>query len=192
MCHAERRRSYLIWAAAGLSFLAPVVTFGATGDRVTIDSGALHGATADGVTSVMVGANSADIGFAPGKSVDEVFAAFGPDADRARAVYNPDHSTDLRAVAGKVGGDLTMIEPAREIARLLSKRGQPVYEYRFSYIAESLRGKWPGALHATEIPFAFDTVSARYGKDLTPAGEPAWPAYDAKTDRIMDSAPQRP
>ena len=159
---------------------------------------------------VMVGANSADIGFAPGKTVDEVFAAFGPDADRARAVYNPDHSTDIRAVGGKVGGDLTMIEPAREIARLLSKRGQPVYEYRFSYVAESLRGKLPGALHATEIPFVFDTVAARYGKDLTaadeaaakamhkywvafaktgkpdPAGEPAWPAYDARNDQIMD------
>lgn len=106
-----------------------------------------------------------------------------------------------------IGG---MIEPAREIARLLSAHGQPVYEFRFSYVAESLRGKVPGALHATEIPFAFDTVSARYGKDTTPAdeaaakamhkywvafgktgkpepaGEPAWPAYDARSDQIMD------
>jgi para-nitrobenzyl esterase len=159
---------------------------------------------------VMVGANSADIGFAPGKTLDELFASFGPDAANARAVYNPENSTDMRAVGGKVGADQGMIEPAREIARLLSARGQPVYEYRFSYVAQSLRSKLPGALHATEIPYVFDTVSARYGKDLTPAdeaaakamhqywvafvktgkpepaGEPAWPAYDAKSDRIMD------
>ena len=160
---------------------------------------------------VIVGANSADIGFAQGKTLDELFStSFGPDAHKARSVYNPDNSTDFRAVSSKVAGDQGMIEPAREIARLLSARGQPVYEFRFSYVAESLRGKVPGALHATEIPFAFDTVSARYGKDTTPAdeaaakamhkywvafaktgkpepaGEPAWPTYDAKTDQIMD------
>ena len=107
-----------------------------------------------------------------------------------------------------------MIEPAREIARLLSARAQPVFEYRFSYVAESLRGKLPGAPHATEIPFVFDTVSARYGKDLTaadeaaartmhkywvafartgkpePAGEPAWPTYDEHSG--ASTAAQRP
>ena len=65
-------------------------------------------------------------------------------------------------------------------------------------------------MHATDIPFAFDTVAARYGKDLTAqdaaaadamhaywvafaatgkpevAGQPAWPAYDAKSDLIID------
>ncbi len=111
------------------------------------------------------------------------------------------------ANSADIGG---MIEPAREIAEQLAAHGQPVYEFRFSYVAESLRGKVPGALHATEIPFAFDTVSARYGKDTTPAdeaaakamhqywvafartgkpepaGEPAWPAYDARSDQIMD------
>jgi para-nitrobenzyl esterase len=85
-----------------------------------------------------------------------------------------------------------------------------VYEYRFSYVAESLRQQSPGAMHATDIPFAFDTVAARYGKDLTAqdaaaahsmhaywvafattgkpevTGQPAWPLYDAKGDRIMD------
>jgi carboxylesterase type B len=76
--------------------------------------------------------------------------------------------------------------------------------------AESLRQQSPGAMHATDIPFAFDTVAARYGKDLTAqdaaaahsmhaywvafaatgkpevAGQPAWPVYDAKSDLIMD------
>jgi para-nitrobenzyl esterase len=91
-----------------------------------------------------------------------------------------------------------------------------VWQFRFSYVAESMRKEWPGAMHATEIPFVFDTVTARYGKDLTAAdsaaakaahaywvafaktgapnapGLPAWPAYDSKTDVIMDFAATGP
>jgi len=174
------------------------------------DPTTLYAAGAGARVPVIVGANSADFGFARGKNLDELFAGFGPDEHKARSLYNPDHSTDFRAVSFKVGGDAGMIEPAREIARLLSARGQRVYEFRFSYVAESLRGKVPGALHATEIPFVFDTVSSRYGKDTTaadeaaaktmhkywvafaktgkpePAGESAWPAYNSKSDEIMD------
>ncbi len=111
---------------------------------------------------------------------------------------------------GPMNGDQRMGEPARYVARVLASLGQPVYEYRFSYVAESLRKQWPGALHASDIPYAFDTVMARYGKDLTeqdaqaahnmhaywvafaisgrPAvqGLPAWPAYDAQADTLMD------
>jgi para-nitrobenzyl esterase len=77
-------------------------------------------------------------------------------------------------------------------------------------VAESLRAKVKGAPHATEIPFVFDTVAARYGNDLTAAdraaaqaantywanfaktgnpngaGLPEWPAYSPKTDVLMD------
>jgi len=151
-----------------------------------------------------------DIGFAQGKTLDELYASYGANAQRAKELYNPENSTDFRAVSFRMGGDLMMVEPAREIARRLSAHGQPVYEFRFSYVAESLRKTTPGAPHATEIPFAFDTVAARYGKDLTAAdeaaakamhkywvafartgapdvpGQPAWPRYDAKTDAIMD------
>jgi para-nitrobenzyl esterase len=93
---------------------------------------------------------------------------------------------------------------------------QPTYEYRFSYVAESLRATTPGAPHATEIPYVFDTVSARYGKDLTAAdaatakamhaywvgfartgvpqaaGLPAWPAYQPSGDQLMDFTSQGP
>ena len=110
----------------------------------------------------------------------------------------------------KIGADQMMVEPARYMARLLAASGQPAYEYRFSYVAESMRKEWKGAPHATEIPFVFDTVAARYGKDLTPAdrataqaanaywvnfaktanpngkGLPEWPAYTPKTDMLMD------
>jgi para-nitrobenzyl esterase len=158
----------------------------------------------------MVGANSLDIGFMQGKTVDELLAQFGANADRARTVYEVKSTDDVGKVAFRMGGDQTMGEPARYVARELAARGQLVYEYRFSYVAESLRQQWPGAMHATDIPFAFDTVAARYGKDLTAqdaaaahamhaywvafaatgkpevTGQPAWPAYDAKSDLIMD------
>ncbi len=115
-----------------------------------------------------------------------------------------------------LGGDQRMVEPARAIARLLAARGQPVYEFRFSYVAESLRATLEGAPHASEIPFVFDTVAAHYGKDLRPAdraiartvhrywvafarsgrpevqGEPAWPAYEERTDLIMNFTARGP
>jgi para-nitrobenzyl esterase len=158
----------------------------------------------------MVGANSMDIGFMQGKTIDDLLGQFGPNAAKARTVYQVKNTDDVRQVAFRMGGDQMMGEPARYVARELAKRGQPVYEYRFSYVAESLRKQWPGAMHATDIPFAFATVAARYGKDLTAqdsdaardmhaywvafaktgkpevTGKPAWPAYDAKADTIMD------
>jgi para-nitrobenzyl esterase len=165
---------------------------------------------------LMVGANSLDIGFMQGKTVDELLAQFGANADKARVVYEVKSGDDVRKVAFRMGGDQTMGEPARYVARTLTAHGQPVYEYRFSYVAESLRQQSPGAMHATDIPFAFDTVAARYGKDLTAQdaaaahtmhaywvafaatgkpeviGRAAWPAYDAKSDLIMDFTDKGP
>ena len=166
---------------------------------------------------VMAGATSADIGFAFARTLDEVFAPFGPRAAEARNVYDPDGSGNLRAVGYKVAMDRAMIEPARLTAKLFGARGLPAYEFRFSYVAESMRQTWPmGAPHATEIPYVFDTVKAKYGKDLTeqdaataraanaywvnfaksgdPSGPglPRWPRYDAAQDLILDFSPTGP
>jgi para-nitrobenzyl esterase len=158
----------------------------------------------------MAGANSADIGFAFVKNMDELFARFGPNAAKARAAYNPENSTELGVVAPRVAMDQMMVEPARFIARTLASAGTPTYEYRFSYVADSMRSKWKGAPHASEIPFVFDTVAARYGKDLTAAdeniakaanaywiafaktgdpngeGRPHWPQYNAQEDQLLN------
>jgi para-nitrobenzyl esterase len=103
-----------------------------------------------------------------------------------------------------------MVEPARFLAKTYAAQGQPTYLYRFSYVAESLRAQTPGAPHATEIPFVFDTVKAKYGDKLTAndaaaakaanaywanfakSGNPNdaqltnWPAYSAQTDSLLD------
>jgi len=164
---------------------------------------------------VIVGANSMDIGFSTARTAEELFAPFGSHAKQARQVYDPDtgdpgHAGDLRLLSMQVAADAFMVEPARFVARTLSSAGQPVWEYRFSYVAESMRKQWPGAAHASEIPYVFDTVKSRYGATLTPVDEQAaraihrywvqfartgdpnggglahWPAYHAQSDELMD------
>jgi para-nitrobenzyl esterase len=166
--------------------------------------------------SFMAGANSADIGFFFGKTMEEVFAPFGENKAKAEAVYNPDHSTNVREIGTRVAMDRMMIEPARFAVKRMAAAGQRAYEFRFSYVAESMRKQWKGAPHATEIPFVFDTVSAKYGDKLAPAdkaiaaaanaywaafaktgdpngaGRPRWPAYDAARDVLLDFAEQGP
>lgn len=158
---------------------------------------------------VLIGANTDEIGPPTPSSLQALWAGFGPDATAARAAYDPNGRRTLDEVSSAVGGDQWMVEPARAIARQLSARGQRVYEYRFDYVASALRRTQSGAPHASEIPFVFDTVSARYGKTISradeamahvmhaywvafarwgrpdPRAEPVWPAYDARTDRLM-------
>lgn len=159
---------------------------------------------------VMVGATSADLGRSPATTKEELFAAFGASADRAKAVYDPTGTASFAALAQLIGADRTMVEPARRVAQLVAAQGLPAYAYRFSYVAESIRKDSRGASHASELPFVFDTVPARYGAAATSAdtaaarqalaywvafaktgapdvpGQPHWPAYTAAGDQILD------
>ena len=103
----------------------------------------------------------------------------------AKAIYDPDGSLKLRNLAMTFAADQMMVEPSRFIVKTLIAAGQPAYEFRFSYVAESMRKQWAGAPHATEIPFVFDTVSARYGKDLAEADK-------AERSRIVRVAEVQP
>lgn len=189
---------------------------------------------------LMIGANSFDLGFNPAKSINEALAPFGADRDRARAVYDPSGSGNLYVVAWSVMMDRLMVEPARFTAQQFSSQGVPVYEYRFSYVSRGAtqafeKGLWAGlqysnpqfwemmtknAVHASEIPYVFDTVTALYGSlttasdksmaaimhahwinfarrgdpnDPIPApGVPQWPAYSTNTDMLMNFAQQGP
>ncbi len=103
-----------------------------------------------------------------------------------------------------------MIVGARAISGEIARQGVPVYGYRFSYVAESI--KQPGAQHASDIPFFLGTQTIKYGAATTPRDNavgaaisdyivnfaktgnpngralPQWPRYDAKADVIMDFA----
>jgi para-nitrobenzyl esterase len=159
---------------------------------------------------VIAGANSSDIGFSFAKNMDELFAPFGANKEKAQALYDPEKSGEFRKIGTLVASDRMMVEPARFVVRTVSATGRPAYEYRFSYVAESLRKTLKGAPHATEIPFVFDTVAARYAGDLAPAdeaiakaalaywvafaktGDPNgegrlhWPQYHAHDDELMN------
>ena len=199
-------------AAASTYAGGPVVD----GKIVVEDPDVAYRAGRNAKVPVMIGANSADIGFAFANSMDELLRPFGANAARAKAAYDPSNSGDLRIVGAKVAMDRTMEEPARFTAAEFARQGLPSYEYRFSYVANSMRKAWPGAPHATEIPYVFDTVAAKYGKDLTPADEataraanaywanfaktgdpngaglPHWPRYAPGSDGIMDFTPDGP
>ena len=160
---------------------------------------------------VIIGANTADIGFGFAPTKDAAFAAFGSLADQARAAYDPDGSRSVQDVNAMIAMDKMMVEPSRFVASTLAGQGQTSYEYRFGYVAESMRGEWKtGAPHATEIPYVMNTVATKYGDKLTPAdakiadetnsywanfaktgdpngaGLPAWPKYDAAGDTLMN------
>ena len=165
---------------------------------------------------LMAGANSSDIGFSFAKTMDELFAPFGADAGKARSLYDPQNTQNVRAVGTLVGADGFMIEPARFVVGMMAEMGQPAYHFRFSYVAVSMRKQWPGAPHATEIPFVFDTVDARYGTSLAPEdeaiarvtnaywvafaksgdpnppGQPAWPNYKRESDMLMNFTNEGP
>jgi para-nitrobenzyl esterase len=73
----------------------------------------------------------------------------------------------IGATSADIGGPTGyMVSGARQIAGTLAGQGVPVWEYRFSYVADSI-GK-PGAGHATDIPFFFDTQAIKYGAATTP------------------------
>ena len=120
---------------------------------------------------LIAGANSADIGFSMAKTFDDVYAPFGDNRKKAEAAWNAEGSTNVRTVGSAVAMDTMMVEPARFIVSMMAAAGQPAYEYRFSYVAEAMRKQWKGAPHATEIPFVFDTVAARYTDKLTDQDE---------------------
>jgi para-nitrobenzyl esterase len=183
-------------------------------DPADLYSGAAKGSVAK--VPVIVGATGAD-GFFFGGTLDSVLAPFGADKDLALRLYDPEGSRNVMAIGWRAAGDRMFIEPARHVARFLSGLGQPTWLYRYSYVAESMRSQWPGTPHATEIPFFFDTVEARYGADLKPADEaaakaahaywvafaktgkpdpaglPSWPAYRAgNAEDLMDFGPLGP
>lgn len=160
----------------------------------------------------IVGANNRDLPVGVADSKDELFKTFGVFADEARKLYDPSGSETLDELKQQVFADRTMTEPARHFADLVARSGQPVWLYRFSYVAEALRDNpaWKGTLHGFEIPYTLnlpaavvkdnvtaddkkmgDTASAywvAFGKTGDPngAGRPQWPRYQPGVDTIIN------
>ncbi len=162
----------------------------------------------------LIGANAREFGFftPTSQAVDGMLDRFGPLRESALSAYDPEKTGNKGELGVALMSDQAMVEPARLLARLSAAAGQPTWEYRFSYVASAIRKETAGALHATEIPFAFETVRAKYGAATTPEdeaiaaamnaywcsfartgdpngdGRPKWPAYTAASDVLMDFA----
>ena len=161
---------------------------------------------------IIIGANDRDLAVGVANSKDELFAIFGSHADEARKLYDPDGNGNLDELKQQVFADRTMTEPVRHLADLVARAGQPVWLYRFSYVAEALRSNpaWQGTPHGMEIPYTFDlpaaivkeevtaadkgmaeTASAywtAFGKTGDPDGanRPVWPQYQPGVDTILN------
>ena len=125
-----------------------------------------------------------------------VTAQFGPAAPAIKQQYAPTDAT-ANAAFVRVMTDATFRCPSRKLARETSAQGQKVYLYSFE---EGL------AFHAYEIPYVFGNPSAALAPTLVEPlratvqsywrsfavdgdpnvdGQPAWPTYDAASDRHM-------
>ncbi|HXY39045.1 MAG TPA: carboxylesterase family protein [Vicinamibacteria bacterium] len=182
------------------------------GQVVTAEAETVFRAGQQARVPFLVGANSREFGFMPlpPQAADGMLARFGADRDAVTAAYDPQGTGNKVEVGIGLVSDGAMVEPARLLARLAAAAGQPTYEYRFSYVASSIRKDTSGALHATEIPFVFETVRAKYGDATTAEDEalaaaansywvnfarsgdpnggslPKWPRYSEKEDALME------
>jgi para-nitrobenzyl esterase len=159
---------------------------------------------------MIIGANNNDLAYPQGNTVEELLTPFGAHLQEARRAYDPEQKNSVHDIGVRVASDRAEMEPARFLARLLTRQGQSIYLYRFSYVADVMRKEWPGATHASEVPFVFNTVVARYGKSLTPedqkmaetiiarwvafakTGKPeledgvTWPKFDPQHELLMN------
>ncbi|MDI9700213.1 carboxylesterase/lipase family protein [Burkholderia cenocepacia] len=161
---------------------------------------------------LLLGVNNADLGFATRglTTKEQAYAIFGQqNLSAAAAAFDPTGTASVSTVENQIARVITMDEPARFVARTFTARGVPTYLYRFSYVAQSIRGKVSGATHAAEIPYVFDTLSAAYGTAVasqdeqvahdmiaywtafartgnpSDAGLIAWPMYNADLDNQL-------
>jgi len=164
---------------------------------------------------LIIGTTTADVSNMKQPTLEEAVATFGTAASQARAAYLTDPAADPQAVIRQMGRDRQYAEPARFIAATMTAQGVPVYEYRFGYVADSMRQMWTeGPPHATDIPFSMNTVRAKYGDKLTGTdvamarmthmywvnfvltgnpngpGLPEWPVYDPRKDVLMNFEPE--
>lgn len=153
------------------------------------------------------GSNSNELGFLPSfflhGASKKMAEQFKFDTAKLVAAYG---SQD--AFEDRFASDATFVEPSRYLAAAAAASGQPVYLFRFAYVAEANRKPGRGAAHATDVPYAFGnlretgdsvsdadrTAAQRYGDSLVAfartgvpkAGDSAWTRYDAATDLINE------
>jgi para-nitrobenzyl esterase len=129
-----------------------------------------------------------------------------------KAVYTED-AADEAALASDIFTDQIMGAPARWVAGK-SSAGAPTWLYYFSYVRVKQRARLPGANHASEIPYVFNSQDAIpvYSTEIVDAdrgvaslmhscivgyvktGRPTcdhqdWPTYSLASDQLLEIGP---
>lgn len=158
----------------------------------------------------IAGANTADIGFGPPVDGDIFEAHFGPLSEQAREAYGELANLPPEALQFAIYADEMMVEPARFVVQSMTNSGESAWYYRAGYVPQVMREEWVSGLpHATDIPFFFRTIDARYPGETTAQdqavsaamsaafvnfaktgnpngpGVPEWPVYNDATRPVM-------
>jgi para-nitrobenzyl esterase len=183
------------------------------GKLLTQDVTPAFAAGAQAPVPYLAGSNALEFPI-PRRAFEGAFKRMGRLSDAQRetltAVYpSPD------AFRWHVISDLMFTEPARRLAALHAKAGHAAFLYRFSVLSAAVRKTLRGAPHASERQYVFRTLNAStwptdamdaaaaevmsaywvaFARDGDPNGgdRPAWPAYDAKADKLLDFANDGP
>jgi para-nitrobenzyl esterase len=177
------------------------------GKLLTMDVVDAFAARAQARVPYLAGSNALEFPI-PAKAFDGAFRRLArlSDEDRARlaAAYPSEEAFKDHAVS-----DLIFAEPARLLAGLHARAGEPAFLYRFSVLSEAVKTQLKGAPHAAERQYVFRNLHAstwptddmdqaamqlvsaywlafaRTG-DPNGDGRPAWPTYAAKADKLID------
>lgn len=185
-----------------------------TWSGVMIDGRIVTGSVADGFAAarqarvpLIIGTNSNELGAIPwifrGPMTKALYPRLGGAFDQVAAAYG---SQD--ALEDGFLNDFAFVEPARYVASTAST-DQPVYLYRFAYVAESRRKALKGAPHASETAYVFDHLETT-GDKISPAdeqmarrlgdywlafarggvptigGAAQWPRYAPRSDQLLE------
>lgn len=165
---------------------------------------------------LLIGNSSAEIGgpfVTTANSKEALFSLFGENEAEAKAAFDPDGTKQFAEVLTKFNTDWVWGEPARMTARAFIANRSPAYMYQFGYVPSAMQARSQyGAGHGSEVPFVFNTLTARRGtlgeptpeeKELArvmntywtnfaktgnPNGKglPVWPLYDTQKEEILD------
>ena len=181
---------------------------------ISIDGSLVRSDTVDGFIEgrqaqvpLLIGANGAEFDALPGFALrainKQLLPRLGSGVDTVMRAYPSED-----AFRAHFTSDFLFASTARLIAAS-SASTQPVYLYRFNYVASDQRSGSPGAAHAADVPYVFGTLHAAGGKvsdedramskligdywvafakSGVPAvsGRPAWKPYSASDDQLYE------
>jgi para-nitrobenzyl esterase len=154
---------------------------------------------------LMIGGNSNEASlFKPQPAQLDAIPA--PAQGALKAAYDPKGAGNKVQMVNDLTTDTFMTEPDRNLARIATKAGEPVWLYYFSFVPEKTRGTALGAPHVAEVRYVFGGGKQRFSAEEIPvsnamnaywaafakagtpdsAGGVAWPKFDAAKEASVE------